>query len=552
MKLTWLQEPDRTSLSALYRQKDPAVLSLFGMHPAQPEDWQRRAEWLDRPDAFRPDRADVVQALRQYHSKLPSHPMIQQALERLARTDSLVVVGGQQAGLFGGPLMIFHKARSVIQAARDAERKLGRPVVPVFWIAGEDHDFEEANHVDVMDRDGHVRRIRIKRPAGPLSAVSRTAIAMEDWQAALAELAESLPDTAYKADMLECLSRHTADRPTLSLAFARLLAEWFGPEGLLLLDADDPSLRALESPMFRGLIERNERLEEALQEGERAVTKLAFPLQAESSPGCANLFYHHDAGRLLLYRDGERFADRKAHVALDRKQLLDVADQSPHLLSTNALTRPLMQEFLLPVLACVLGPSELAYWGGLRPAFELFGMRMPVLVPRQSFTYVDADTRKALDKYALTPQMAMEQWEQSRKAWLDAQDPLDIAGTFQAVKAQFLDMYTPVLDKVSDAFAGLKPLTAANRDKILAQFDYLAKRANEALQNRHEQALRQWDFIRTSLMPGGKPQERVLGTVQYWNLYGPEWINLWREVPFEPTGGHRLVEGFHCPGTNAD
>jgi bacillithiol biosynthesis cysteine-adding enzyme BshC len=519
-------------------------VSLFGAHPLREEDWLRRAQWLDRCDAPRASRVEVAKALRRYHEAAGMHPEVSRSLERLERSDCLVVVGGQQAGLFGGALLIYYKAWTVIQTARMAERRLGRPVVPVFWIAGEDHDFDEANHVFVQAEDGSPRRVRLQRPAGPRLAVSRTVLGPDDWERALEELAGTLPDTEFKADLIGRLRGHLSDSPTLSLAFARLLAEWFGADGLVLLDADDPQLRRIESPMFRALIERNAELEQALAAGERAVEALGLPLQAETAPGSANLFLHHDSGRLLLSREEDRFFDRKGAISLSRQELLRMTEEQPDRLSTNALTRPLMQDFLLPVLAAVLGPSELAYWGILGPAFEAYGFRMPVLVPRSAYTYVEPSIRKLLDKYSLSPEQAMAEWEARRAAWLSAQDQWDLESMFRKAKEQFVNLYAPVIETVSALQPGMAKLSESNRDRILEQIAYLENRSKDALASRHEASLKQWERIRSSLTPGGKPQERVYGTIHFWNRYGPDWLALWRDVPAEVGGSHRLVEGF--------
>ena len=547
MKITPLAEPNLRTLSDRYRQMDSDVVSLFGSHPANPDDWRRRAEWLDSSEAPRADRASLVRALRRYQELVGLHEAADRSLKLLAQPETLVVVGGQQAGLFGGALLIYYKALTVVQAARYAEELLGRPVVPVFWIAGEDHDFDEASHVFVQEESGSEFRIRIERPAGTRLAVSRTPISAASWEAALAELAGTLPDSEYKTGLLSRLRRHVADAPTLSVAFARLLAEWFGPDGLVLLDADDPALRELEAPMFRELIVRNEELGRALAEGERAVTALGLPLQAEPNPDSSNLFLHHESGRLLLIRQNGQFADRKGAVSLSREELLTMTAESPDLLSTNALTRPLMQDYLLPVLAAVLGPSELAYWGILRPAFEAFGMRVPLLVPRQSFTYLEPSVLKLLGKFSLTPEQAIREWEERRAAWLADQDTWDLEGTFGSAREQFLRIYDPVIDRISSLQPGLADLAASNRERILEQMDFLKQRAMDALSRRHEASLRQWDRIRSSLTPRGRPQERVYGTVHFWNRYGPDWLVLWKKVPFDLSGSHRIVEGF--PGS---
>ncbi|MDB4866825.1 MAG: bshC [Cohnella sp.] len=542
LKVISLHEPILPSLAERYRRQDPQITALFGGHPLREEDWRKRAGWLDRESPIRADRAQVVGALKAYQNKLSMHPAVKRSLDLLAKPDSLVVVGGQQAGLFGGALLIFYKALTVIQTARHAEQMLARPVVPVFWIAGEDHDFDEANHVHVQTADGNVRRIRIDRPDGSRLAVSRTRLTPAHWESALAELEANLPDTEFKPGLLDSLRSHTADSPTLSLAFSRLLAGWFGPEGLVLLDADDPELRAAEGAMFRELIDRNDELEEALGRGEKSVTGLGLPLQAETAPGSANLFLHHEEGRLLLYKENGRFVDRKGYVSLDRDELLALTEQSPDRLSTNALTRPLMQDFLFPVVATVLGPSELAYWGVLGPAFQTVGLGMPLLVPRQSFTYVEHQVSKLLDKFALSPEQAMAEWEERKAQWLSAQDQWDLEGKFRTAREQFLTLYAPVMETVSAFQPGLAKLSESNRDKILEQIAYLETRSLDALSKQHEASLRQWDRIHSSLTPGGKDQERVYGTLHFWNRYGPDWLVGWKDIPYDGSGGFRLVE----------
>ncbi len=538
---------NRSSLAERYRLEDSQVRELFGSHPAETRSWTDRAAYLDGSAGGRADLRRVAQAIKAYHGKLPPSAETDKALEKLESEGALVVVGGQQAGLFGGALLIYYKALSVIQAAREAERRLARPVVPVFWIAGEDHDFDEANHVNVQSPGGEVRRVRIERPEGPRLAVSRTPLSAEQWADALRELAAQLPDTEFKPQVLDRLQSHVTDAPSLSLAFARLLADWFGKQGLLLLDADDPNLRALEGPMFRELISRSDELEEALKAGEGKVLGQGFKLQAETAPGSANLFLHHEQGRLLLHKDAGRFVDRRGAVSLSRDEMLGLTAHRPDLLSTNALTRPLMQDYLLPVLATVLGPSEIAYWAILGPAFGEFGMRMPLVLPRQSFTYVEPAVAGLMDKYSLTPKQAIEEWEPMRAEWLGNQDEWNLEEQFRRVKEQFAALYEPVMNTVSGLQPGLARLAESNRDRIVEQISYLESRSADAIAKRHESSLRQWDRIRQSLTPLAKPQERVYGTIHFWNRYGPGWLSLWHDVPFETAGGHRLVGGWQDP-----
>lgn len=541
MNLTPLEGLSSPSLAERYRMGDPAVCGLFGSHPSHSQDWRLRAEWLDRTEAGRIDRQRLASALRAYQARLEPREEALRSIDRLERENALAVVGGQQAGLFGGALLIVYKALTVIQTAKHAEEMLGRPVVPVFWIAGEDHDFDEANHVHIGSLDGQVKRIRIERPEGPRHAVSRTRLTADQWSAAVEELSASLPDSEFKPALLERLRSYAADAPTLTVAFGRLLSEWFGSDGLVLLDADDPELRQLEGPFFRRLVERNDDLEAALSQGDDKVRALGWPVQAEAAAGSANLFYHGEAGRVLLFKQDGRFADRKGEASFSRDELLRLADESPDRLSNNALTRPLMQDYALPVLATVLGPSEIAYWGQLGPAFSKFELTMPLIVPRQSFSYLEPGVVKLLEKYEVTPMDIIRRGDELKAQWLERQDQWQLDEKFEAARKQFEELYGPILETVAKVEPGLARLGETNRDKIMQQIAYLQERAADSLAKRHDAALRQWDRMRSSLWPQGKPQERVYGVIHFLNRYGPDWLNLWKEAPYDVTGGHRLV-----------
>ncbi|MBB6673232.1 bacillithiol biosynthesis cysteine-adding enzyme BshC [Cohnella nanjingensis] len=545
-----LQGLSAPSLAEQYRLGDAGTRRLFGAHPFERADWLQRAEALDRLADRRADRKSLAAALREYQAQLAPHERVLQSIADLEREDTLAIVGGQQAGLFGGALLIVYKALTVIQSAKHAERLLGRRVVPVFWIAGEDHDFDEANHVYVEanhvfagEADGESVRIRLNRPEGPRQAVSRTPLSAADWESAVGALARALPDTEFKPELLRQITAQLADAPSLTLAFARLLSDWFGKDGLVLLDSDDPALRRLERPLFREMIERSDGISAAIAEGEERVKALGYPLQAESSPEIANLFLHLERGRTLLYRRDGGFQDRRGEVAFTRDELLQWTAEKPETFSNNALTRPLMQEYLLPVLATVLGPSEIAYWGVLGPSFDLLGLQMPLLVPRQSFTYLEPAVGKLLAKYGMTAEELMARGDARKAEWLSAQDRWDLEAKFASAREAFERLYAPILETVSAVQPGLDRLGERNRDKILEQMAYLEQQTASALAKRHEDALRQWDRMLGSLRPQGKPQERVLGGIHFLNRYGPGWLDALREVDYDVTGGHRLLEG---------
>lgn len=164
---------------------------------------------------------------------------------------------------------------------------------------------------------------------------------------------------------------------TLVELFARMLAWLFGRYGLVLLDSHDPELRKLEVPIMEQIVRRSELLAAHLVEGSRAVQSLGYQVQAEAEPMSANLFFIRHGERELLIRDGDRFTDRNGTNTWSVDELVELVHSSPQLFSNNVLTRPLVQEYLLPVGAVIVGRSEAAYWAQLREAFHLLEMKMP-------------------------------------------------------------------------------------------------------------------------------------------------------------------------------
>lgn len=547
MEIVSFPLPSAQPLSEAYcAQSDSRIAGLFGGHPSDEGAWQTRLAYLHEKREQRVPSEALARVLLDYNRRFGAEESVNKSIANIAQ-GAPVVVGGQQAGLWTGPLLVIHKAVTIIQAAKHAEARLGQPVVPVFWIAGEDHDWEEANHAYIQAAADAPRKIAIAHPGGARTSVSRTQLRAEEWQTALKELASVLPDTPVKQPLLARLHAAADRSSTLTDGFAHVLAHLFGEFGLVLLDADDPALRKLESGMFRTLIERGGELEEAYRAAGGAIRSLGYMEQAEAAEGCANLFlFHGDARtgaeeRTLLYRRADEFANRRGTVRLTADELIGIAERAPERLSNNVLTRPLMQDYVLPVLATVLGQGEIAYWAQTSEAFRLLGMEMPIIVPRMSFTLIEPQLPKQMEKYGLNFGEIVAGYADKQQAWLDEREEWAIGDKFSETRAQFDQLYAPLLELISSLEPGLGRLGATNRERILREMNYLEARTKDAHARRFDAALRQMDRIANSLWPGGKPQERVLNAMSFYNQYGTDWVKQLLAVPFESDGGHRLV-----------
>lgn len=533
--------PINQALTADYiAGKEEVIKQLYGYYAGNASDWELRAASLDKLSSTRVDSKELANVLEIYNKEVCASSKTLENISKIAN-GAKVVIGGQQAGLWSGPLLVIHKAVSIINAAQSASEQLNEEVVPVFWIAGEDHDWDEVNHTFVITPDQHLKKLSISRDTALRTSVSRTVIDFEQWQEALATLNESLPGSEFKEQLFVQLENIAKQSASLSQFFAGMLALLFGEYGLVLIDSDDPNVRQIESAMFKKILDHNDELEQAYHNGAKAVTDLGYHLQADVNKNSANLFLFVEESnndRILLYKENGQYRDRKGQYHWTKEQIDNL---EPQCFSNNVLTRPLMQDHLFPVLATVLGPGEISYWALTKGAFEVLGMEMPIIVPRMSYTLVEGIIAKNMAKYELSFADVMDHFEERKKEWLRDQDELHIADKFKKAKEQFVEIYAPLIELAGSIQSGLTKLGDTNMNKIVEQMTYMESKTIDAQEKQFEAAIRQLDRIELTLKPSGKPQERVLSMISYWNRYDKAWLEHIFAAPYSRTGGHEIV-----------
>ncbi|WP_167577581.1 bacillithiol biosynthesis cysteine-adding enzyme BshC [Ammoniphilus sp. YIM 78166] len=506
------------------------VQDFFESHPDQLESWMNRRKWLlEHP---LPHRAELVEGLRHYNRSLQNHDAAMKNIEELANDNTFVVVGGQQAGILTGPLYVIYKAITLIKLTKSLEEKTGERVVPVFWIASEDHDYDEVNHIYVQTWDDQVEKIQLSfEPAGKYSIshlpVNETSVE-EFIQTFFSRLPDSLHLHALNEKVLE-ISRSTT---TLNEFFARLLVWMFGEYGLILVDSAAPFLRSLEQPVFASFIQND--FSQELLHNQRQLIDKGYPLQVDIKQEHAHFFVYEEGKRQLIYRRDGRFQTKDGEREFTAQELLQLLEKDPCSFSANVVSRPLMQEYVFPVLAFVGGPGEIAYWAQLKPVFDRLGMKMPIVLPRLSFTIMERDVHKYMQSFHLSCENVYTNWAERRKAWMAEQSSLAWEPRFSQVKQELGDIYLSFIQELSNAEPGVRNVSESNWNRILMQVEYLEKKTAQAIEARHHAGLKQWEHIRVSLFPLEKPQERVYNIFGYLNKYGEHFIKKLLEQTFDP------------------
>jgi bacillithiol biosynthesis cysteine-adding enzyme BshC len=353
----------------------------------------RRAHKLDAWNGAGPvRRASLAEFLAAQNTSLPHsalHPAQVANLDAAGQANTLFVTTGQQPGLLGGPALALHKALTAVAWARDASARLGRPVVPIFWIAGDDSDLAESNAVEFLEPGATITSLTLdftdSEDAIPMS------LRVIDHAGARAVL-ESLPASWSPAARAVAAACYAPGR-SLTQAFRALLQALLGPEGLLFIDGFDATRRPESQALLRRVTENSPAFHEALLRGTtRLRDALSLPPQVPVRPGTVPVFllenqrrtrlFASDSGR--IYAAGDEGRDLRA--TLSEKTLLH-----------SALTRPLIVEQLFPALGHVLGPAELRYFAQLADVFPAFGESFPLVAPRRQAMLVPRADLMALE-----------------------------------------------------------------------------------------------------------------------------------------------------------
>jgi bacillithiol synthase len=510
------------------------VASLYAGDPQSPEAWhEARARVLAR--ARHGDA--VAGALTAQQARRGAPPEARAAAARLGHTDTLAVVTGQQAGAFGGPMFTLLKAVTSIQLARRAERTLGSPVVPIFWVDAEDHDWEEIASCTVLDAQAQPRTVTLSPPDGA-GEKPVAALRLDDRVlASLAELEAALARTEFTEWVLAGLRAGYQPGANMAEAFATWLEWLLGAHGLIVFDSSDPAVKPLLAEVFRREVTTAGQTAALAAKAGEALDARGHAPQVVPQADSVSLFFV-DGSRRPIRRQGSDFvAGEQSFSAGD---LAAEAVSTPHRFSPNVLLRPIVQDTLFPTICYVAGPSELAYLGQLRDVYAHFDLPMPLIHPRATATIADSATLRFLQKYDVPIEDLQAQDEAALNRLLQSQLPPAVDAALSEAETAARRAMQQVIDAVTTVDPTLVGAANTTRGKIEHELRALQGKVIQAVKKRDETLRRQFTRAQAQSFPQGHPQERTLAVVSLLNLYGPALVDrLLEELPTDP--GHHWV-----------
>ena len=447
-------------------------------------------------------------------------------LARLRAPGALVVTTGQQPGLFTGPAYAITKALSARALARDLERRWNRPVIPVYWVPGDDHDLHEVGTVTWLNSEGALVTAGLppRTADAPLTPMWRQSLG--DAVLSLLDVFEqSFQDALTAAPAVAWLRRHYRPEATVAGAYGNALAELLAPLGIVCLDSTHQAVKREAAPLLLRALEQAAPLDAALASRARELGADGKDPGVPVGEGSSLVFVESDLGRDRLVLDGNGLLARRSRTTYSMAELARVAEKEPIRLSGNVLLRPVLESALLPTVAYVAGPGELRYLALTPPIYQLLGVPGQLPVPRWSGLLIEPRVTRTLEKFSATVLELL-----TDPAGLEARIaresfPPGTDEAFAALRARIEQGYEPVIVAATAVDPTLERPATSARSRALHALDQLARKLAQHGRKRNRVELAQLTRVRASLLPEGKPQERGLTLAGFLARYGPSLLD---------------------------
>lgn len=425
----------------------------------------------------------------------------------LTNKNTFTVTTGHQLCLFTGPLYFIYKIFSAINLAEELKKDHpGSDFIPVYWMASEDHDFEEVSSFLVNGRS-------VKWNSGQTGAVGD--FKTSELKTLMPQLREALGISENSAYLIELFEKAYLKHTTLADATRFLVNELFGKYGLVTIDGNDAEFKKQFKSFFKKDIFDNVPMQ-LVDESVKALSEAGYPSQVNPRP--INCFYVEPGLRARIEKTGELFHLVGTERTLTKNELEKIIDDTPEKISPNVVLRPLYQQVILPNIAYIGGPGELAYWLEFKKMFDELSVVFPVLMPRNFLTVVDKTTRQRIEKLKLLVTDFFESEQRLIKKFMISSDQVfDLASEKEKTEL----IYSELIKKTTGVDPTLEKHVAAELTRLTKKLDGIALKANRALRKKADTELSRIKFIKQILFPNGIPQERSENFSALYLAYGP-------------------------------
>ncbi|PJK17953.1 bacillithiol biosynthesis cysteine-adding enzyme BshC [Chryseomicrobium excrementi] len=536
MKVSTHPQPKASAFYSTYIDRFEEVEDYF-YYSWKPGSWKTRTEELVYPTSR---RVRLVETIKSSMGQVELSELQQQHLRELEKGAD-VTITGQQTGILTGPIYSIHKAITAIVLAKQITEATGKKVVPVFWMAGEDHDILEVNHF-YIEKNREVSKLSLSVERLSTEMVADQEIPVSEFRGLLHQAFRDLPETEHTQSLWKMIESSLERQGTYKGFFLELFQQFFHKEGLLFVNSSDTAMRELAKEFTKQLIRNNEALRHSVYEKEQqlAASGFGFPVQCRLEN--AHLFYVEDNHRYLLEATDAGFENKDLKKSWTMEELLEEVEQNPACISHNVVTRPLVQQYLFPVHTFVGGPGEIAYWALLKDAFAVMNLKMPIVAPRFSVTILPLTIEEKMKQTGLSLEAVWGGETAGRlQAYIDSQKNTQLSKEIEELYTLLTNHYAKLSDTLNQEGFKLEPLLEKNQHLHRQQVTFLDHAIEDLYFRRFDAAVASYKAIQNELVPLDSLQERIYSPLHYLNKYGTTIVEQLLEIPYELDGKHVVV-----------
>ncbi len=440
-------------------------------------------------------------------------------IKKLVQNKACAVVTGQQVGLFSGPLYTIFKALTAIKLAEFLNQKSLGCFVPVFWLASNDHDFEEINHIVLLGKENQIEEIKYLGHSSSLKIPVSKIVLSAEISNCIKQLNNLSNDSEFKPGILSQLE--TAYQPDRSFveAFALWMTRLFKSYGLIFIDAAHPVLKSLGKDVFYTEIAQNSPSTQSALKTSRKLTQKNYDPQIQLHERILNLFLVEDERHSIQFGD-DGYSIKGKPQTFKKNELLQLLEKQADKFSPNVLLRPLYQDTLLPTVVYVGGLGEIAYFAQMKEVYERFNLPMPIIYPRKSLTLIEKKVDRALRIYSLKVQDIWQDPDAKINEIAKEKIPKSLDKAFKTT-ASLLDKNLADIKKETLA---LEPTLGKSVDltigKIHHQISLLEKKVLKASKKQNTIMTKRIQLVKSSLYPKKRLQERIFNITPFLIKYG--------------------------------
>ncbi len=471
-------------------------------------------------------RSDLIDILGDQNKTFGLGPKTFENISKLSDKHTCVVFTGQQVGLLTGPMYTIYKTLTSIKLAQYLSSELKIEVIPVFWMASDDHDFEEVRHIHPLNGLKNLRKIYYEPKHMPEN-IPLSFFDLDDNIEPFIDQVFSVLPKSEKIGELEALVRKAyVPGVSISEAFGKLLGRLFEDSGLIVVNPSDVRIKQLAAPLFEKEITDFKASNQIIQLANIELGKLGYHMQVNRLDEYLNLFYFSGRRSRIGFNGGSYFIDG-IERRYSQEELLEAVEQAPNYFSPNVLLRPVMQDYIFPTLAYIGGPSEVAYFAQIKDLHNHFGVQCPIVFPRISATILDKFACKVMKKYDLKfSDLIDEKTVQAKiRELAEKQVPEDLENKLENDREEIVKRILEIEEYMTGLDEGVKKTVQKTKGKVEYELKSLREKIFKAYKKQNDTIVDSVERAANFLFPESSMQERHLNVLTFLNKYGFDFID---------------------------